>query len=135
MNKRQAVSSMIIVFAVLSSTPATKPQKSRDNGAAASCEVPIFKENEVDKKAQITLKPEPDYPKEARPHRVSGTVILSIVLCRSGKVTDIKPIVRLPFGITEKAIEAARRIEFIRAEKGEQPVSQRLHIEYYFYPY
>jgi len=45
-------------------------------------------------------------------------------------VTDIETVHKLPYGITEKAIDAAKRARFIPAEKDGQTVSQRATFEY-----
>jgi len=91
-----------------------------------------FKVNEVTRRAQITGKPEPLYTEEARKNQVTGTVRLRVILSASGQVTGITPLTKLPDGLTEKAIEAARRISFKPAEKDGRKVSQYVQIEYNF---
>ncbi|HZH89791.1 MAG TPA: energy transducer TonB [Pyrinomonadaceae bacterium] len=91
-----------------------------------------FAAREVTRKAQITSKPEPLYTEEARKNQVTGTVRLRLILGASGAVSGITPVSRLPDGLTEKAIEAARRISFTPAEKDGRKVSQYVTIEYNF---
>jgi TonB family protein len=91
-----------------------------------------FPAREVTRKAQITSKPEPLYTEEARKNQVTGTVRLRLILGASGSVSGITPVSRLPDGLTEKAIEAARRISFTPAEKDGRKVSQYVTIEYNF---
>jgi TonB family protein len=91
-----------------------------------------FQAREVTRKAQITSKPEPLYTEEARKNQVTGTVRLRLVLGANGSVSGIAPVSRLPDGLTEKAIEAARRINFTPAEKDGRKVSQYIVIEYNF---
>ncbi|HEV7903882.1 MAG TPA: TonB family protein, partial [Pyrinomonadaceae bacterium] len=91
-----------------------------------------FNQREVTRKANITSKPEPLYTAEARRNQTSGTVRLRLILGASGSVSGITPLSRLPDGLTEKAIEAARRIAFIPAEKDGRKVSQYVTIEYNF---
>jgi TonB family protein len=91
-----------------------------------------FQQREVTRKANITSKPEPLYTEEARKNQVTGTVRLRLILGASGSVSGITPLTRLPDGLTEKAIEAARRINFIPAEKDGRKVSQYVTIEYNF---
>ncbi|HEX8131079.1 MAG TPA: TonB family protein [Pyrinomonadaceae bacterium] len=91
-----------------------------------------FRVHEVTRKAQITAKPEPLYTEEARRNQVTGTVRLRLVLSASGQVTGITPLTKLPDGLTEKAIEAARKIGFTPAEKDGRKVSQYVTIEYNF---
>jgi len=77
----------------------------------------IYEPNEVSLRPKISSKPSPGYSNEAIAHDVRGRVVLKAVLCRTGKVTNIQVIESLPFGMTEKAIEAARAIEFEPAER------------------
>lgn len=91
-----------------------------------------FKGSEVEQRARILSKPEPQYTEEARKNMLSGTVMLRAVFSSSGEVVDIKAIRTLPFGLTEQAIVAARRIKFIPATIGGQPVSVAMHLEYNF---
>jgi TonB family protein len=91
-----------------------------------------FNPREVTRKANITSKPEPLYTEEARKNQVTGTVRLRLILGASGSVSGITPLTRLPDGLTEKAIEAARRIAFTPAEKDGRKVSQYVTIEYNF---
>jgi TonB family protein len=91
-----------------------------------------FAARDVTRKAQITSKPEPLYTEEARKNQVTGTVRLRLILGASGSVSGITPVSRLPDGLTEKAIEAARKIRFSPAEKDGRKVSQYVTIEYNF---
>ena len=91
-----------------------------------------FSQRDVTRKANITSKPEPLYTEEARKNQVTGTVRLRLILGASGSVSGITPLTRLPDGLTEKAIEAARRISFTPAEKDGRKVSQYVTIEYNF---
>jgi TonB family protein len=63
---------------------------------------------------------------------VSGKVVVRAVLSASGKVTNIEVTKALSRGLTEKAIEAARRIIFIPAIKDGRFVSQTIQVEYNF---
>lgn len=87
---------------------------------------------DVTTKAVIRYKPEPAYTEEARRNNVSGTVMLRAILASTGEVTGIVPVQRLPFGLTERAIEAARAIKFIPATKDGKPASQYVRIDYNF---
>lgn len=92
----------------------------------------IFRANEVDQKAFILSKPQPEYTEEARKNQVSGTVVLQVVLSSSGSVTGVRALSGLPYGLTEKAMAAAREVRFRPAMKDGQPVSQYMKIEYNF---
>jgi TonB family protein len=87
---------------------------------------------EVTRKAVIIAKPEPLYTEEARRHETTGEVRLRMLLSASGEVTRIEPLNALPDGLTESAVEAARRIAFLPALKDGQPVSQFVTVDYRF---
>ncbi len=84
------------------------------------------------KRSHILSKPEPQYTEEARQNQVTGTVVLRAVFTSSGEVSDIRAISGLPFGLTERAVAAARQIKFAPATKDGHPVSMYIQLEYNF---
>lgn len=92
----------------------------------------VFKPGEVTVKARILSRPEPEYTEEARKHQVTGTVVLRAVISADGRVRAVRPIKALPYGLTIRAIRAARQIKFIPATRDGIPVSQYIQIEYNF---
>jgi TonB family protein len=66
------------------------------------------------------------YTEEARQNHVQGEVILSLVLTCDERITDIRVIRGLPEGLTEKAIEAAKKTRFKPAVRNGAPVSVRM---------
>jgi protein TonB len=89
---------------------------------------------EVAVRAVIKSKPNPGYPRGAREYGVRGAVKLRIVLGADGRVRDEMEVLEgLPYGVTEEAIKAARRIEFEPARKEDgRPVSQYVIVIYHF---
>jgi tetratricopeptide (TPR) repeat protein len=92
----------------------------------------IFTTKGVTTKARIIDKPSPEYTEEARKNQVTGTVTLLLVVSADGKVLGTIPTAELPFGLTEMAIEAARKIVFTPATIDGKPVSQFIRVEYNF---
>lgn len=92
----------------------------------------VFRANEVTQKVRIISKPTPEYTEQARINNTQGTVRVSAVFSSSGQVTNIRPLNQLPYGLTDKAIAAARRIQFTPAVKDGHPVSSYMVIEYNF---
>ena len=86
----------------------------------------------VSERARVLAKPEPQYTEDARRNLVMGTVVLRVVFSRSGEVTNIRAIHALPFGLTERAIAAARQIRFRPATKDGRPVNVYMQLEYNF---
>jgi TonB family protein len=92
----------------------------------------VFSGKDVSSKARVLSKPEPQYTEEARKNQVTGTVVLRAVFTSGGQVTQIKAISGLPYGLTEKAITAARQIKFVPATKDGHAVSMYIQLEYNF---
>ena len=92
----------------------------------------IFKASMVARGARVLSKPEPQYTEEARRNQISGTVVLRAVFSKTGEVINIRAISSLPFGLTERAIAAARQIRFLPATKDDHPVSVHMQLEYNF---
>jgi TonB family protein len=91
-----------------------------------------FRGGEVEQRARLLSKPEPQYTEEARRNQITGTVTLRVVFSSTGEVVQIRAVNTLPFGLTERAIAAARQIRFIPAAKGGHPVSVFMQLEYNF---
>lgn len=92
----------------------------------------VFSGKDVTSKARIISKPEPQYTEDARKNQVTGTVVLRAVFSSSGQVTQIKAVSGLPYGLTERAIAAARNIRFTPATKDGRNVSMWFQLEYNF---
>jgi TonB family protein len=92
----------------------------------------IFSGKDVTSKARVLEKPEPQYTEAARKNQITGVVIIRAVFSASGQVTNISAISKLPDGLTEKAIAAARQIRFVPATKDGRPVSMWMQLEYNF---
>src|SRR5687768_853990 len=92
----------------------------------------IFTGRDVTSKARLISKPEPQYTEDARKNQVTGTVVLKVVFASNGSVTNIRTVSGLPYGLTERAIAAARQIKFVPATKDGHPVSMWMQLEYNF---
>ncbi len=91
-----------------------------------------FVGSQVEQRARVLFKPEPTYTEEARRNQVTGTVMLRVVFASNGDVVQIRAVHPLPYGLTERAIAAARQIKFVPAVKGGRPVSVFMQLEYNF---
>ena len=93
----------------------------------------VYTTRQVTRRAVIKSRPEPDFPPEARRQNVQGVVRLKIIFRADGSVDDhIEVQKSLPYGVTEAAIRAAKRIEFEPAERDGRKVSQYATLEYNF---
>ena len=92
----------------------------------------LFVGKDVNRKVRLAMKPEPAYSEVARQNGVTGTVVLKCIFASNGSVTNIRVVSGLPYGLTEKAIDAARKIRFIPAMKEGRYVSMWMQLEYNF---
>ena len=92
----------------------------------------VYSAPQVNERARVLSKPEPQYTEEARRNGITGTVVLRVVFSRTGEVTNIRAMQPLGGGLTEKAIAAARQIKFVPARKNGQPVSMYMELQYNF---
>jgi periplasmic protein TonB len=81
----------------------------------------------------VTKKPGPTYTLAAENDRVEGVVVIRCVFASNGEVMHIHVIKGLPDGLTEKAIGAAKKIEFKPAIKDGHPVSMWMELQYRFH--
>lgn len=93
----------------------------------------IYLGREVDTKAFIWKKPEPGTTKEAKRASFHGKIVLEAILAASGKVTHITILKSLPYGLNQKALEAAQQVRFEPAMKDGKYVSVWVQIEYEFW--
>ena len=92
----------------------------------------VLRANEVTTKAVIHSKPHPSFTEEARQNNTTGTVRLRAVLGADGRVRNVVAVRRLPDGLTEACVAAARQIRFTPATLNGRPVSQFVLLEYAF---
>lgn len=81
---------------------------------------------------KILTQPQPGYTKEASENLIEGTVRVRVTFSASGAVTDVSPVTSLPFGLTEKAVEAAYNLKFVPAKRDGIPINVTKLVEYRF---
>ncbi|REJ78694.1 MAG: TonB family protein [Acidobacteria bacterium] len=81
---------------------------------------------------KINSKPRPGYTDEARQKNVTGQVILKVTFMANGSIGSVSTVKGLPYGLTEKAIAAARRISFTPPMRNGQPYTVNKTIQYNF---
>lgn len=82
----------------------------------------------------VVHRVEPVFPLVAEKARVSGTVIIRLVIDADGRMTDAQVIKPLPFGLSEAALEAVRKWRFKPATRGGKPVASIFSIPVTFPP-
>lgn len=95
----------------------------------------VFTQAEVTKRAEVLYRPEPDFTAPAGSDAVEWDVKLRVVLCPRGYVSNIEISSKASNDFIEKAVEAAREIRFIPAEKDGKRVAQYATVEYSHHVY
>jgi TonB family C-terminal domain len=82
-----------------------------------------------DVKAPVVIQRiEPVYPEEARKARISGIVILEVIIDRTGAVKDVTVLKPLPFGLSEAAIDAVKQWTFVPGTLNGKPVNVTFNV-------
>ena len=89
----------------------------------------------VSEPLKILSQPRPGYTEEARKNNVQGTVRLRVTFSASGEITGVSTLSGLPYGLTEKAIAAARQMTFVPKKENGKPVSVSRPVEFRFTMY
>ncbi len=84
---------------------------------------------------KLLSQPAPSYTVEARRAETQGSVILRVTFLANGTIGIISPVKRLPFGLTEQAMAAAKLITFQPARANGVAVSVTKQVEYTFTVY
>lgn len=113
-------------------SPETSPPDSDDkvekeprsnSSTDEECLSPFYRRSDVTQMASMKEQLQVPYTAEAVQNKVEGKIVLQLVVCSNGRVSDIRSDEVLPFGLTERAIEAIRKVRFQPALLGTQPVS------------
>lgn len=81
---------------------------------------------------QLESKPIPLYTDLARFYDITGTVRLRITFSSDGTIGSVIPLIKLPFGLTKKAVDAAKKIRFQPPIRDGQPYTVTKLVEYSF---
>ena len=113
-------------------TSQTKQDVAAPAPPASGPDYASYSKNPTFKKLRILAKPDAGYTEEARRNNVSGQVVLRVLFAETGQINQISVVRGLPFGLTERAIAAARQIEFEPAELDGRKVAYPLIVVYNF---
>ena len=84
---------------------------------------------------KILTKPRAIYTNFARFYEMTGKVLLRVTFQANGTIGSITVLSKLPFGLTQAAVTAARGIAFEPARRGGVPYSVTKPVEYTFTMY
>jgi TonB family protein len=81
---------------------------------------------------KLISKVEPNYTKKAKREKISGTVLLSLVIGPDGMAKKIAVIKGLDSGLDKNAIKAVSKWRFEPGKKDGKPVFVQAHVEVQF---
>ena len=119
---------LIIIFMLLSLVTA----QAQNANQKQTCGGPVYLGSELTHRAKITSRSNPSLTPEALAHDVHGRVVVEAILCRTGRVTDLRVVEGLPYGMTERALAAVLQTRFTPAEMNWHTVSQKIRFEFGF---
>ena len=108
-----------------------------DNAYSVNTET-IYKPNNYSagmKPLQITSKPRAEYTDEARLRCIDGIVELQVTFFANGRTGNIKILKGLEYGLSKKAVEAAKLIKFEPEIKKHRAVTIARKVSYTFIIY
>ena len=76
--------------------------------------------------------PDPQYSEKGRKKKISGTVVVAMVVMADGKVRDVTVTKSLEQSLDQQAIAAVKTWTFEPATKDGEPVAVRVHAEVAF---
>ena len=102
------------------------------NGTTSSQTTITQKPSKITKGVNITSKPRANYTDAARQNNVQGTISLRVTFNANGTIGSVIPTNSLPYGLTEKAVAAARGIQFEPAMKNGVAITVTSVVQYSF---
>lgn len=81
---------------------------------------------------KVLTKPRPGYPDSAKYRGTQGEILLAVLFESSGEIGRVLVLKGLPNGLSERAIKAAKAIQFEPAKEDGKPVSVVKRIQYNF---
>jgi TonB family protein len=84
---------------------------------------------------KIVFQPRANYTDAARENEINGVVRLKVIFQANGSTGSISVVSGLPYGLTEQAIVAARKIVFIPLQRDSKSITVSKTVEYRFTQY
>lgn len=104
------------------STPGTREESDKTQ-PDAGCPGPIYQPPDVTQMAIIKSELPPFFTDDAIKNNVEGKIVLQAILCSTGRVSNITVENHLPSGLTERAVQILRLVQFQPAHFDSKPVA------------
>jgi TonB family protein len=104
-------------------------QKSGGKGEAKGSEAPATRIGKGVTPPRVIYQKDPELSKQARRAKYQGTVLLSVVVDKSGHARNIQIVRPLGFGLDQKAVENVSKWQFSPPTKDGKPVELQIAVE------
>ena len=121
---------LVLIFLVVFSISSIVARPQTATVASGKCSGKIYSPKEVTRQAKLTTPLAIKITEEARSHALNGRIEIEAVMCRDGRVTDVRVIKGLPWGMTENAVLVVSNLSFTPAELNLHSVSQWMQFEF-----
>lgn len=101
-------------------------------GAASAFDEPVIDIGPGVTPPRVTHQVNPSYKPDDEGFRISGTVIVGLVVSSKGEPKDVHVVKSLDKSVDQSAVEAVQQWQFEPAQKGGQPVAVRITVEIRF---
>jgi hypothetical protein len=125
MTRLLSVAGFVLCIAIASQAQIESPAT-----IGGRCAGQIYHAANVTRPARLNNFGELMIPKEAQERNVRGTIVINVVLCRNGRVSNINVVTGLPFGLTLSAVNKLLNAQFRPAELNFHSVSQALQFQF-----
>lgn len=89
-------------------------------------------ENDQNRDLKLISKPSAKYTNLARFYQIQGTISLRVTFLADGTIGGVETTSKLPFGLTNSAIKAAKAMRFLPALRNGQPYNITKNVRYDF---
>jgi len=103
-----------------------------EKGGATGAPNPLVLKMDKETLPTLLHREKPLYTSMAHDHNIQGVAVLSVVFGANEKITSVRIIRDLPYGLTAQALIALQKIKFKPAMKDGKPVSVRGSLEFAF---
>jgi protein TonB len=128
MNRKPLITLMMVVVVAVAAHPIAS--RAQDAASKSAEPKPIYHVGDKDVTPPRPIyTPEPEYDDAARRAKVSGRVLLSMIVTKDGQARDVTIVKSLSPGLDKKSIEAVSRWKFKPGTKDGEPVAVQLKVE------
>lgn len=106
--------------------------QSESSGATQSAADTVYEPRDVTTPPRATYAPNPEYSEQARKKKISGTVLMEMIVLPNGAVRDVKVIKSLEPSLDQQGLAAVRTWTFEPGTKDGKPVPVHVKAEVSF---